>query len=94
MSTTTHPQQRLYCDRDDHGTGSDVEADRHCETHHWVRLPAGMTPPAPEVDPSDPAYVDPIYTTPHRYVPTGVGRWRTCQGCGRGANAGIHRQGN
>jgi hypothetical protein len=35
---------------------------------------------------------DPIHTTPHAYVPSGVPRWRTCQLCGIGANASIHRQ--
>lgn len=30
--------------------------------------------------------------TPHTYVPwPGNHRWRTCQICGRGANADLHR---
>lgn len=40
MSTTTkHPQQRRYCDRDDHGTGTDAEADRWCYDYHLVVQP-------------------------------------------------------
>ena len=30
-------------------------------------------------------------TKPHAYVREGVGRWRTCAVCGRGANAQIHK---
>jgi hypothetical protein len=34
-----HPDQRRYCDRDDHGSGDDAAADRWCYEHHNVKLP-------------------------------------------------------
>lgn len=47
MSTTTsHPDQRRYCDREYHGNGSGAEADRYCQDYHWVNLPAAVTSPA------------------------------------------------
>jgi hypothetical protein len=50
--------------------------------------------PRPAETPS--AAVDPIYSTPHRYVAherAGTGfTWRTCSLCGAGAGAQIHRE--
>jgi hypothetical protein len=46
ITDTKHPQQRRYCDRDDHGTGDDQAADRWCYDYHRVQMPRVPAPAA------------------------------------------------
>ena len=62
-----------------------TNAHDHCEGK--VHLPAPRNVCECE------CHADDRPTAPHRYVPTGAARWRTCALCGVGANASIHRTG-